>query len=303
MNSRSLLMLFARISPRTMLVLILGLSAGVTWVVTSELGNRKAEQELIATASAPVKQKTTILICSRNLDEGTIIAPEDIVTRVVEAERAPIDALTTADAAVGRTVKFPIAAGTLISQRDLALMEVTKGFQSKLRAGERAVTFAVDNSTGVAGFVSPDSHVDVMVQVGAGADSKTRAILSDVRVVASGTTYQKLPGQSEAQPASTVTVAVQPFDAAKLINAMAAGKIYLTLRSDVDHTPIAVSDFNSLFRAQRPTPETAIASVPAPLPPPPPVLHIDQPEEPQNPIHEIEQYAGANRDVKPVKEL
>ena len=43
---------------------------------------------------------------------------------------------------------------------------------------------AVDNTTGVAGFVSPGSHVDVMVQLGSGAEVKARAILSDVRVVA-----------------------------------------------------------------------------------------------------------------------
>jgi len=282
------------------MLLILGLSAGATLLISGEIEQRNKALIPVAVA-APTKQNSTVLICTRDLPEGSTIVDGDVATRTVEADRAPVDALSDPDAAIGHSVKFPIAAGSLVSSRDLAPLTMHRGFQSKLRAGERAVTFAVDNSTGVAGFVAPDSYVDVMIQVGSGGNSTTRAILSDVRVVASGTAYQKVPGQSEAQPASTVTVAVQPVNAAKLINAMAAGRIYLTLRSDVDHTPIAVSDINSLFRQPG---ETTVATVPMLLPPQPPIIQVSQPADlPPNRIHEIEQFAGANRNLIPVKEI
>lgn len=300
MDSRSLLMMFARLSPRTMLALILGLSAGVTWYVSNELNSHK-QAPVPVVAQAP-KQMTTVVVCTRNLDDGATVSAEDIKVEEVDLSRAPVDALSSAEAVIGRTLKFPLVAGTLISSHDLAAFQ-EKGFQAKLRGGERAVTFAVDNTTGVAGFVAPDSYVDVMVQVGSGQDSKTQAILSDVRVVASGTTYQKVPGHSEAIPTSNVTVAVQPKEAAKLINAMAAGKIYLTLRSDRDHTPVAVGDLHTLFpRPQvQPSEPTLATALRLPEPPKPPEFNIEAPPAPQ--AHEIEVYTGTNRNVLPVREL
>lgn len=304
MNSRSLVYLLLRISPRNMIVVIFALAAGVTWWIAGELERRTPHAQPVV-AQQNEKQKTTVVISTRDIPEGGTLTENDVVTRVIEMDRAPVDVLTSCDAAAGRKLKFGVTAGSLITAHDLTpIAFAQEGFQAKLHPGERAITLAVDSTTGVAGFVAPDSHVDVMVQVGQGAGTQTRAILSDVRVVASGTTYQKNPGDGAAIPTSTVTVAVQPREAAKLIDAMAAGKLYLTLRSDIDRTPIAVSDIHSLFHKPEPAESrTTIAQVPVLPPPAPPVLHIDLPDGPQtNPIHEIEQYAGSHREVTPVKE-
>lgn len=296
MNPRSLLMMLARISPLQMFAIIISLSAGITWLVSSEI-TRRTPATVPVTAQVPVKQKTSVLICTRDLEEGKLIGSDDVSVQSIEIDRAPVDALNDTDAAIGRTVKFPVASGTLLCMRDLTPLGVASNtFQAKLHSGERAITLAVDSTTGVAGFIGPDSHVDVMVQVGGGADTKTQAILSDVRVVASGTTYQKIPGQQGAVPASTVTVAVLPHEASKLISAMAAGRIYLTLRSDRDHEPIVVSDINKLFK--KPAPVIIAESVPLPPLPPPTQPQVQLPEEGvHNPIHEIELYAGANKNV------
>jgi pilus assembly protein CpaB len=298
MNSRSLLLMLARISPIQMFVIIIGLSAGLTCLLSAELTRRTPQPEP-SLASAAQKQRQSVLICMRDMAEGTTLCADDVATRLIEVERAPVDALTDSEAAVGRVIKFPVAAGTLLSMRDLVpLGSMGTGFQAKLRDGERAVTMAVDSTTGVAGFISPDSRVDVMVVVGAGAETKTRAILSDVRVVASGTTYQKQAGQEGAIPTSTVTVAVQPQDAAKVISAMNSGRIYLTLRSDKDHTPIAVSDVNSLFHRAKPVPEIVVANIPSPQLPPLDLPKVATPEEGvRNPMHEVELYTGTNRNI------
>lgn len=304
MNSRSLFYLLLRISPRNMIILIFALSAGLTWWFATELERRAAANKPVVSEVPQQKQKTTVVVCTRDLAEGGTLTENDVATRVVDMDRAPIDVLTSCDAASGRKLKFGMTAGTLITAHDLAPMNLgQEGFQSKLHPGERAITLAVDSTTGVAGFVAPDSHVDVMVQVGSGASTQTRAILSDVRVVASGTTYQKNPRDGEAIPTSTVTVAVQPREAAKLCDAMAAGKLYLTLRSDIDRTPIAVSDISSLFKPKQvEKPITTIAQVPALAPPPAPILRVDAPDQPtQNPIHEVEIFAGSHRDLTSVR--
>lgn len=298
MNSRTIMMMLARISPVYAFAIILTMAAGVTMYLGAEMNRHN--QPPVQVAQQQPKQKITVLYTTRDLQEGAVIDSGDVAVRQIEMDRSPVDALNDTDAAIGRTLKFPVASGTVLSMRDLTpLGGNVNSFQAKLRAGERAITMAVDSTTGVAGFIAPDSHVDVMVNVGAGAETKTRAILSDVRVVASGTVYQKSATGGNAVPASTVTVAVEPTDAATLISAMAAGRIYLTLRSDRDHTPIAVSDINSLFPKAKPAIIAEAMPLLPPLPPPqaqavealPPV------EAAKTPAHEIELFAGNRRDV------
>lgn len=306
-HSRDLMMMLLRVSPRTMLLLILGLAAAVTWLVNAELEKNK----LANTAPPPiVRPKTRVVVCAHNIAEGATIAAEDLTVEEADPLRVPADVINDPLSAVGHQCKFMIMSGNFLSAHDIAPLQASTGFQSKLLDGERAVTMAVDNTTGVAGFISPDSHVDVMVQVGAGAEAKARAILSDVRVVATGTVYQRSRGETVAQPTSTVTVAVSPENAASLINAMAIARIYLTLRSDHDHTPIAVSDIHSLLK---PAPRTAVAFTGTfPLPPPPPaqrassvtqVLPTD--ETAPNPFHgyDVEQWAGSKKDLTPIRQL
>lgn len=303
-HSRNIMMMLCRVSPKTMLILLFGLAATFTWFINAEFEKTK----LANTPPVPVvKPRTHVVVCARNIAEGATISPEDLTSEDVDASRVSADVLNDPIAAVGHQSKFMIMAGTLVSAHDIAPLQAATGFQAKLQEGERAVTMAVDNTTGVAGFISPDSHVDVMVQVGSGADSKARAILSDVRVVATGTVYQRNRGETNAQPTSTVTVAVTPEHAASLINAMAVAKIYLTLRSDCDHTPIAVSDVNSLLK---PAPRTAVAfAEPFHLPPPPreaaasQVFHVDAPMPPPIRSYEVEQWAGNKKDLTPIRQL
>jgi hypothetical protein len=80
---------------------------------------------------------------------------------------------------------------------------------------------------------------------------------------------------------------------------MAAGKLYLALRSDRDHTPIAVVDVNSLFRKPRAT--TELVSLQVPEPPRLEPMRIDLPPipeaKPQARTYDVEQYAGTNRNI------
>jgi len=189
----------------------------------------------------------------------------------------------------------------------LAPQGISLGFESRLKEGMRALTFAVDNNSGVAGFVTPESHVDIIAMVGSGAETKASPILSDVEVIAVGSMYQKNPGATTAVPASSVTVAVSPEDASKLIKGIVAGKLYLTLRNDKDHTPVATVDVTSLF-AKPPAPKTDLAALPPPsaLPPPPlpgapdagggmPGGAMPSAPPPPPPLHEIEIWSGSKK--------
>ncbi|HNM50632.1 MAG TPA: hypothetical protein PKN86_13035, partial [Candidatus Obscuribacter sp.] len=146
-------------------------------------------------------------------------------------------------------------------------------------------------------------------------ETKVAPILSDVEVIACGQMYQKAPGGTAAVPASSVTVSLSPEDSAKLIKAITASKLYLTLRNDKDHTPVATVDVTSLFVKPPSKNEggggDALAALPPPsaLPPPPlpgapdagpmpmggPGMAPMAPPPP--PLHEIEIWSGSKKDV------
>jgi pilus assembly protein CpaB len=257
-----------------------------------------------------MNQKGKVVYTIKDIPEGQTIPTEALEEREIEQSKIPQDALTSASLAAGRVAKYGIPTGQIVSQHDLAPQGISLGFESRLKEGMRAITFGVDNNSGVAGFVAPESHVDIIAMVGSGADVKARPVLSDVEVIAIGTTYQKTPGATTAQPTGSVTVTVTPEDAEKLIKAMTAAKLYLTLRNDKDHTPVATVDVTSLFpKAAAKSADLASLPPPSALPPPPLPGGAGGPDAgglpgamnaappPPPPLHEIEIWSGSKKDV------
>lgn len=306
---RSLVLQLSRIPIALLLVIIVGVAIVIAMGVTSIVNEsqktfeaRKAELEQKANA------KGKVVYTVHDIAEGQAIPGDALEEKEIEQSKIPQDAITSASLATGRVAKYGILAGQIVSQHDLAPQGISLGFESKLKEGMRAVTFGVDNNSGVAGFVTPDSHVDVIAMVGSGADTKASAILSDVEVIAVGQLYQKAPGQSAAMPSSSVTVCVSPEDATKLIKAISASKLYLTLRNDKDHSPVATVDVTSMFSGPPGAGKDDLAlQPPSALPPPPlpgaPDLGGGMPgamspaAPPPPPLHEIEIWSGSKKDV------
>jgi len=284
-----------------MLLIIVGLAIVITVMVTGEMGKSKKElEEHDAAMKAKYEQKTTIVKAAKDIPEGATISAEMLTEEQVEANRAPVGIFSSSSQAVGKVAKYGIPLGQLVGDRDLANTIIQPmGFEQKIKEGHRAVTFAVDPTTGVAGFVSPGSHVDIISVVGSGATTKAQPILSDIEVIACGQQYQKVQGGA-AVPASSVTVALTPDDASKLIRAVAASsKLYLTLRNDKDHTPVAVVDVTSQFEKPK-SQQVAVAPPPA-LPPPPlpgaPGAGAAPAPPPPPPMQEIEVWSGSKKEV------
>lgn len=306
---RALFLSLSRMPPAVMLLIIIGLAVVVTMMVTGKVSEQeKTFQSKQAELEQKMNAKGKVVYTIKDIPEGQTIPTEALEEREIENSKIPQDAITSASLAAGRVAKYGISTGQIVSQHDLAPQGISLGFEARLKEGYRAVTFAVDNNSGVAGFVTPESHVDIIAMVGAGPDTKASPILSDVEVIAVGQMYQKTPGAATAVPASSVTVAVSPEDAGKLIKGIVAGKLYLTLRNDKDHTPVATVDVTSLF-AKPPAPKSELAALPPPsaLPPPPlpgapdagggmPGAMPSAPPPPP-PLHEIEIWSGSKKDV------
>jgi len=137
--------------------------------------------------------------------------------------------------AAGKTTTVPLAEGEMILESNLASDGHGSAMAYWIPAGTRAVTVAVNEIIGVAGFIQPGDHVDVLATFPrqlAGVD-KTRLVLEDIPVLA-------VARQTEAdadkdkfkdfKSFTSVTLAVTPQQGLTLALAEERGSLRLMLR-------------------------------------------------------------------------
>lgn len=137
-----------------------------------------------------------------------------------------------------RALITPLAENEPVLENKLAPKESGAGLSATIPEGMRAISVAVNDVVGVAGFVVPGTVVDVlvtgqMVGTGRSGDKITRTILENVRVLAAG---QKIEQDREGKPQTVpvITLLVTPDEATKLAMSSTEGKIQLALRNTID---------------------------------------------------------------------
>jgi pilus assembly protein CpaB len=180
----------------------------------------------------------------------------------------------------GRALIRPVVANEPILEDKLALRRAGAGLPAAIPEGMRALSVAVNDVVGVAGFVVPGTMVDVLVtgQVPAarGSENITRTILENVPVLAAG---QKIEQDREGKPQTVpvVTLLVSPEDADKLAMASTEGKIQLALRNTIDTkmaNPPAVLQAALFAGPAAPEPVHPTHRVVPKAPPPPFVVEV-----------------------------
>ncbi len=149
-----------------------------------------------------------------------------------------------------------------------------------IEEGKRAVTVAVDDVRGVAGFIFPGDFVDVVLtrtSASNGEQNVSEVILQHIKVLA----IDQMSGERQERPtvAKAVTVELAPEQALKILLATNVGKLSLILRqsAEVAMAPdMRVTD-HDLFGNEdgqgsgaNPRPEPMPAADPPPPPPAPP---------------------------------
>jgi pilus assembly protein CpaB len=177
-----------------------------------------------------------------------------------------------------RALITPVAENEPILESKLASVQSGAGLPATIPEGMRALSVAVNEVVGVAGFVIPGTMVDVLVTgnvAGGSSENITRTILENVKVLAAG---QKIEQDREGKPQTVpvITLLVTPDDAARLTMASTEGKIQLALRNTVDTkvlAPAAVLQ-GTLFSGGAPAPKRSPSFKYVPPPPTPYVVEV-----------------------------
>ena len=187
----------------------------------------------------PAAPKNQYVAAVSGFEAGQVIRPENL--KLIDwPTNVPLQgAFATVEGLAGRTVLYPLAPGEPLLERQLSAPGAGSGLTTKIPEGMRAISLRSDEIVGVAGFLLPGAHVDVLVTLRSGTtpDPVTSTVLQDVEVLATG---QKMQPDPEGKPTTTtvVTLLVKPEDAEKVVLASSMGSVHFVLRNGTDRETV-----------------------------------------------------------------
>jgi pilus assembly protein CpaB len=180
-----------------------------------------------------------IVVAVHPIQLGTRLEATNLRAISWPGDEAIAGSFTRVEDCAGRALLTNLAENEPVLESKLAPREAGAGLPATIPEGMRAVSVAVNEVNGVAGFVIPGTMVDVLVTgrlSGKNADPDnniTRVILENVRVLAAGQQVEQ-DREGKPQKVPVVTLLVTPEDATKLTMASTEGKIQLALRNTID---------------------------------------------------------------------
>ncbi len=236
--------------------------------------------------SSPQKLAQVLYVApSRSLEAGEVLRPENTELISWPSSLALDEGFSRAADVMGRAVLFPLAKGEPILGRDLSAAGSGTGLASKIPDGMRAVALRSDEVVGVAGFLVPGSHLDVLVTYRSNKSPEplTATVLQNVVVVAAGHQIEPDP-QGKPSDVAIVTLLLDPEQSQRAVLASSQGSIHFVLRNGGDigvsgNTQISLSQLDS-SRATALAPRQDVRPVVAPA------------EQPKR--HEIETILGGS---------
>lgn len=234
------------------------------------------------------REPTSVLVAAQDIPESTRI-DDNMVTIVRQpADSIQPHALSEPGEAIGKIAVVPLYQGEQVMDSKLERPQQVSTLSAKTPSGKRAVTMAVDQITGVGGFIHPGDFVDVlgMFQIPTPEGKQapiTITLLQRVQVLASGRSSAVQRGQ-EAGSADSLTLALTPQETELVLFARAQGQIQFSLRPKTDSAVLA--DLQPMTVDALITHILGAQAVQAKPPPPP------APAE-----RKVEVYRGLNKEV------
>jgi pilus assembly protein CpaB len=182
-----------------------------------------------------VPQRQLYVAAGQPLEAGELLKPGSLQLIEWPASSPITGGFTKIEQVAGRIVLYPLSKGEPILERQLAAAGAGAGLTTDIPPGMRAISVRSDEVVGVAGFLMPGAHVDVLMTFHSALapEPQTLTVLQDVVVLAVG---QQTHPQPDGKPISVnvVTLLLKPEDAEKVVLATSLGVIYFVLRNGAD---------------------------------------------------------------------
>ncbi len=242
---------------------------------------------IVLQSRAPAHQVSSnkLMVAAHDLQVGALIRDFD-VTEIPWSSPVPEHAVRSKQEVIGRGVIATIYQGEAILDSRLASKGAGAGLASTIPVGMRAVALRVNEVVGLAGFVLPGMHVDILIAGNApGGDSNQsgtlcRTLLQNIEVLSAGQRIEKnIDGKPES--AQVVNLLVSPNQAEILNLASDETKVQLVLRNPLDtkeqttQGASLASLFGQTVKAASVRPVVVMAAPRAAAPRPPPTETVE----------------------------
>jgi pilus assembly protein CpaB len=224
--------------------------------------------------AASVKPTSPVVVASQEISPGTAISTSQVKIVAWPRELIPAKATTSINAVQGKVASLFIAKGEPVLLTKLAPEGSGTGLGALLNETKRAFTVRVDDVSGVAGFINPGDHVDVLAQLPTKDNHEffSKAILQNIVVLTAGHTTEESSDKKDKKPVlvTTVTLALN-LEQAEILNlASNQGKIRLALRNRLNPASlttqgVATSELLGLPRQAKTEPLPKVAKKPPPI--------------------------------------
>jgi pilus assembly protein CpaB len=246
--------------------IVLGLCAAI---LASRVGSRNDQPQ------ASTTEFQSMVVAARVIQPGSIIALTDIGSIRIDPATLPAGAFSDPTLVAGRVAATTILQGQTLVPAALMNEGMPSGIASLVPEGMRAITIQIDEFSGVGGMIEPNSRVDIVARLPAGEMGMQEAVMvaQNIPVIAVGQRLGPAQPLVEGQPAPaaarSVTLLVEPGQAARIDLAASTASTRLVLRRPGDEAPVEVgtitfADLRSNGKAPMPPPLQARAPEPTP---------------------------------------
>lgn len=213
-----------------LIMVSLALAIAAAWVARNWVQAR-----LLAGSSTEAVQ--TVVVAAMEIPFGTKVESRHLKTITLPDNAAVGNHFDKADQVIGQIALQKVIAGEILLKERFAGRDSGSTLAAIVKPDMRAVTVRVDDVIGVAGFLLPGNHVDVVAARMVDQThqrAETHTVLHDLNVLA----VDQTANQDKDQPVvvHAVTLEVTPKQAEILVKAREEGRIQLTLRNPLDQS-------------------------------------------------------------------
>ena len=181
-----------------------------------------------------------VVVAKRDMERGSVIAGDSFALREIPKEYVHASALRPGqfDQYTGQRLAVGLKRGEPLLEAHLESTSAV--FSATLPKGYVGLTTEVDEVNSISGMLRPNDHIDLILSArpstGQGSE-KTFPLMSNVEVLATGQVTRKRDGTDQARTYTTITLAVTPEDADRVVVAKSSGKLTAVLRNPEDTRP------------------------------------------------------------------
>ena len=172
-----------------------------------------------------------VVIAQKDMAEGAAVDRMAVEVAQWPVHTIPAGAFTSVDSVAGRVTRMAVFKGEALVPGRLAPDGTGPGLAVMIPPGKRAVSFRINDVSGIAGLIQPNSRVDIVVVMdgGSGKGRMAKVFMENMRILAIGSDPQ---GSEDGRPinAPVATVEATPSEGEELALMTTQGQIQLMLR-------------------------------------------------------------------------